>query len=98
MTYRRDSERQRSWRVWIDLHRDTLVRCNLPEFVFSEEERWFRFLEHDGWDQETGWKIEMLPPAGAAAFYDLLLSEHDDDQYPALLRNLARLLGNSSHE
>jgi hypothetical protein len=88
MSYRRDSEGQRAWRVWVDQHRDALLRCSLPEFVFSDEPRWFRFVEHDGWDQESGWRVTMLSPDQASALYDFLTSEYGSVEYRHLLRIL----------
>jgi hypothetical protein len=88
MGYRRDSDGQRAWQAWIDQHRNDLLRCSLPEFVFSDDQRWFRFVEHDGWDQETGWNVTMLSPDQASALYDFLMSEYGSDEYRLLLQNL----------
>ena len=88
MSFRRDSEGQRAWQVWVAQHRDVLLKCSLPEFVFSDQPRWFRFVEHDGWDQESGWRVTMLSPVQASAFYDFLTSEHGSGEYRHLLRIL----------
>ena len=88
MSYRRNGEGQRAWQAWVDQHRDTLLRCSLPEFVFADEPRWLRFVEHDGWDQESGWSITMLSPDQASALHDLLTSEHGSGEYRHLLRAL----------
>lgn len=88
MSYRRDSGGQRAWHVWVDQHRNALLRCSLPDFVFSDEPRWFRFVEHDGWDQESGWSVTMLSPDQASALYDFLTSECGSGEYRDLLRIL----------
>jgi hypothetical protein len=88
MGYRRDSEGQRAWQVWLEQHRGTLLKCSLPEFVFSDGHRWFRFVEHDGRDQESGWSVTMLLPDQASALHDFLVSEYGSDEYRPLLRNL----------
>jgi hypothetical protein len=88
MGYRRDSEGQREWQAWVDQHREALLRCSLPEFIFSSDARWFRFVEHDGWDHETGWSVAILSPDQASALYDLLVSEYGSEEYRGLLRNL----------
>ncbi len=88
MSFRRDSEGQRAWQVWVGQHRDALRRCGLPEFVLSDEPRWFRFVEHDGWDQESGWRISMLSPDQASALYDFITSEYGSVKYRHLLRIL----------
>ena len=86
--YRRDSEGQRGWRVWVDRHRDTLLRCSLPEFILSDKWRWFRFVEHDGWDQETGWSVKWLSPDQSSALHDFLMSEYGRDEYRHLVGKL----------
>jgi hypothetical protein len=88
MSYRRDTEGRRAWRLWVDQHRDSLLRCSLPEFIFSDEPRWFRFVEHDGWDQESGWGISMLSPDQASALHDFLAGEYGSGEYRHLLRLL----------
>jgi hypothetical protein len=88
MAFRRDSQRARSWQRWLDQHQDTLIRCSLPEFLVSDELRWFRFIGHDGWDQETGWKVEVLAPEQAAALSDPIMSEYGCQEYRGLLRVL----------
>jgi hypothetical protein len=88
MSYRRDSEGRRAWQLWVNRHRDTLLRCSLPESIFSDETRWFRFVEHDGWDQESGWGVSMLSPDQASALQDFLTSEYGGGEYRHLLRLL----------
>jgi Protein of unknown function (DUF433) len=72
----------------IDRHRDDLVRCSLPEFVFSDKLTWFRFLEHGGWHPQPHWTVGMLSPNHAAALNDFIRSEYGPDEYRHLLRNL----------
>jgi len=104
MSFRRKSEAQRAWQVWVDQHRATLLKCSLPEFVFSDEPRWFRFVEHDGWDQESCWSITMLSPDQASALHDLLANEYRSVEYRRLLRALhearrkSRRVDDSDHD
>jgi hypothetical protein len=88
MGFRPDSERQRAWHRWVDQHRDTLVRCSLPEFVFSDEMTWLRFLEHGGWHHQPGWSVSMLSSHQAAAFHDFIENEYGGEEYRYLLQNL----------
>ena len=88
MSYRRDNEGQRAWQAWVHQHREALLQCSLPEFIFSDEPRWLRFVGHHGWDQESGWNITMLSPDQSSALYDLLTSEYGSDEYRHLLRTL----------
>ena len=88
MGYRRDGESKRAWQLWIDQHRDALVRCSLPEFIFSDKLTWFRFLEHGGWHPQPHWAVGMLSPHHAAALHDLIQSEYGSEEYRYLLQNL----------
>jgi hypothetical protein len=88
VSYRHDGESRRAWRLWVDQHRDSLLDCSLPEFIFSDEMRWFRFVEDGGWDQESGWRISMLSPDQASACHDFLMREYGGDEYQLLLRLL----------
>ena len=88
MSYRHDTGGRRAWRLWVDQHRDTLLKCSLPEFIFSGEPRWFQFVEHDGWDQESGWSVTMLSPNQASALYDFITGQYRSGEYRHLLRLL----------
>ena len=88
MAFRRDTQAARSWSLWLDRHRDTLVRCGLPHFVYADEPRWFRFLGHDGWDAETGWRVEMLTPDQAARLHEFVVQEHGREPHRGLCRTL----------
>lgn len=93
MGYRHNSQGRRAWQLWVDQHRDNLLKCTLPEFIFSNEPGWFRFLEHDGWDHESGWSVSMLAPEQASALHELLIREYGIGEY----RHLLRLLDESRH-
>jgi hypothetical protein len=88
MSYRRDSEGQRTWQEWVDQHKDTLVRCSLPEFVFSDKLTWFRFLENGGWHPQPRWGVWMLSSHQAETLHDFIESQYGTDGYRSLLRNL----------
>jgi hypothetical protein len=96
MGYRRHTESQRAWQKWIDQHRDTLVKCSLPDFVFSEELTWIRFLEHGGWHNNPGWSVSMLSSHQAAALQDFIKSHYGIDEYRYYLQNLDDVLRKSS--
>ena len=88
MGFRRESEDRRAWQKWVDQHRDILVRCSLPEFVFSDKMTWLRFLEHGGWHPQPGWAVGMLSQHQAGTLYDFIQSQYGTDEYRLLLRNL----------
>jgi hypothetical protein len=88
VAFRRDGQSARSWSVWLDRHRDALVRCGIPDFLYAGERRWVRLLEHDGWDAETGWRVEMLAPQQAGYLQELIIREYGADSYRGLLRAL----------
>jgi hypothetical protein len=70
-----------------------LVRCGLPEFLYAEERRWVGLLEGDGWDAETGWRVEMLAPQQRRHLEELIIREYGPDSYPGLLRVLTAVKG-----
>ena len=37
MGFRRDGQAARSWFLWLDRHRDALVECGLPTFLYTDE-------------------------------------------------------------
>jgi hypothetical protein len=88
MGYRRHGETRRAWQKWVEEHRDTLVSCSLPEFVYSDDARWFRFVEHGGWDQESGWTVSMLSPHQAATLYDFIESHYGSEDCRWVLKSL----------
>jgi len=79
--------------LWLDRHRDALVRCGIPDFLYAEEQRWVRLLEEDGWDAETGWRVEMLAPHQAACLREFIVLEYGRDPYRGLLRALETVTG-----
>jgi hypothetical protein len=96
MAYRRDEQAARSWYLWLDDHRDALVRCGLPAFAYADEARWLRFLGHDGWDAETGWNVEMLTIGQAARLFEFVAREYGHERYRGLLRVLSMVTGRVS--
>jgi hypothetical protein len=72
-----------------------LVRCGLPEFLYVEERRWVKLLEEDGWDAETGWRVEMLTPQQAGHLQEFVNRKHGPDSYRGLLRVLRTIKGES---
>jgi hypothetical protein len=93
MSFRRDGEAARSWAVWLDKHRDDLVDCGVPDFVYADRPRWLRLLEEDGWDPVTGWKVEMLPAHQAALLHSFIIREYGRDRYRGLIRALESVVG-----
>ncbi len=88
MGFRRNSESHRAWHKWIDQHRDSLIRCGLPGFVYADRLTWLRFLEHGGWHHGLAWSITLLSSPEAAALSDFILSEYGREAYRYLLQNL----------
>ena len=75
MGFRRDSESQRAWQDWVEQNRETLIRCSLPEFVFSDKLTWLRFLEHCGWHPHPRWGVEMLSSHQAATLLEMIVQK-----------------------
>src|SRR5687768_1386232 len=75
MSFRRNSDRSLAWKRWVDLHRDELTAAGVPAEIFSDELRWWRFLEDGGLDWDTGWRVEMLSPQQAEILHRLITTE-----------------------
>jgi hypothetical protein len=95
MAFRRDGQAGRALSLWLDRHRDALVRCGIPDFVYAEERRWVGLLDADGWDAETGWRVGMLTPQQADYLQDFVIREYGPDSYRGLLRALRAVIGAS---
>jgi hypothetical protein len=79
--------------LWLDRNRDALVRCGVPSFLYADENRWLGLLEHDGWDAETGWKVEMLTAAEAGRLSDFIAGKYGKERCRGLYRALASVSG-----
>ena len=88
MSYRRDSEGERQWQQWVARHRESLLKCCLPAFVFSDRLTWLRFLEHGGWHPQPRWGVWMLSPNQAAMLREFIESQYGSDEYRSLMKNL----------
>jgi hypothetical protein len=93
MSFRRDGEAARSWGAWLDKHRNDLVKCGVPDFLYAERLRWLGLLEEDGWDPVTGWKVDMLGAHQAALLHSFLVCEYGADRYRGLIRALESVMG-----
>jgi len=76
VTFRRLGQAAHSWSLWLDRHRDALVRCGMPDFLYADERLRLRLLEEDGWDAETGWRVEMLAPQQAGQLQEFIIREY----------------------
>ena len=95
MAFRRDGQAGRAWSLWLERNRDALVRCGMPDFLYAEERCWIGLLEADGWDAETGWRVEMLTPQQADHLQEFAIREYGPDSYRGLLRALRAVTGES---
>jgi hypothetical protein len=96
VVFGRDRQAARSWSLWLDRHREELVRCGIADFLYSDERRWIRFLEADGWDAETAWRVDMLTPQQPGDLRDLVIRNYGPDSYRGLTRVLRVVMGESS--
>jgi hypothetical protein len=88
VAFPRDGQAAHSWSLWLGHHRDALVQSGIPDFLYADERRWVRLLEEDGWDAETGWRVEMLTPKQAGRLQEFVIREYGPDSYRGLLRAL----------
>jgi hypothetical protein len=95
VAFRRDGEAARSWSLWLDRHHEGLLRCGIPDFLYTEERRWVQFLEADGWDSKSGWRIQMLTPQQAGHLRDLVIREYGSNSSRGLIRALRAVMGES---
>ncbi len=92
MPFRRDGAKASKWKHWLATHRDTLVRCGLPDYVLRDELHWYLFLEQGGWEQESGWNVQMLTRDQARTLRDFLAAEYGSDAYPSTLRAVGNVM------
>lgn len=92
MSFRRNSERPLAWKRWVDLHRGGLTAAGVPAEIFSDELRWWRFLEEGGLDWDTGWRVEMISPQQAAILHQLITTEFQRSDLACCLRSLTEVI------
>jgi hypothetical protein len=95
MSFRRDGGKAYRWQQWLAEHRESLTAAGVPDWVWSEELRWIRFLEEGGMDWESGWRVEMLSPDQAFRLRVFILRVYRHDEYSCLLRSLHRVADGS---
>ena len=83
MSFRRDSSRDRKWKLWIGRHRDELLACGMPLMVMEDEQAWLYFLDH-GYFAAPGIaealvSVKMLPEPEARHLWEFL---ERNDYYP----------------
>jgi len=97
MSFRRNTNRSLSWKRWVDLHRDQLTAAGVPPEIFSDELRWWRFLEEGGLDWDTKWRVAMLSPQQADALHRLIAKELDRPDLASYLRALDEAMRRNDH-
>src|SRR5437773_480498 len=48
MSFRRNKQKARRWRTWLQQHRDELLACGIPLMLLEDEWHWDYFL-YDGY-------------------------------------------------
>lgn len=46
MSFRRNRETEREWRLWVTTHEDELIAIGVPREVWADRLTWWRFVEH----------------------------------------------------
>ncbi len=93
MSFRRNSDQPLAWKRWVGQHRDELTTAGVPEELFSDELRWWRFLGEGGLDEGTGWRVEMLSPQQAETLYRLIIREFQRPDLAGCLRSINEVIG-----
>src|SRR5688500_18861003 len=88
MSFRRDGGKAQRWQQWLAEHRSALTAAGVPDWVWSEQQRWLRFLGEGGLDWESGWRVEMLSPEQALRLREFVLRVYGADEHLCLLRSL----------
>jgi hypothetical protein len=78
MGFRRDSERARSWDLWLNSHRDELMLAGVPFFVLESENRWWHFRAH-GFDPVSKFSVRQLNAEQKQKLRQLLVREYGED-------------------
>ena len=92
MSFRRNNDRSRRWKSWVDQHRDELTAAGLPDWLYTDEIRWWSFLEEGGLDWETKFRVEMLLPVQAKVLHSLISREFPPSSYQCCLRALREVI------
>jgi hypothetical protein len=69
-----------------------LTSAGTPADVFSDERRWWHFLEEGGIDRDSGWQIEMLSLQQAEALHGLITREFQRADLAYCLRSLTEVM------
>ncbi len=91
MSFRRHSEAAFTWKKWVADNRSELMTCGIPDWIWSNELRWLRFLEEGGIDGESKWNVSLLSSNQAKCFRDFVLRAYEANEYKSLLRDLERM-------
>jgi hypothetical protein len=92
VSFRRNGDKALAWKRWVGQHRDELTAGGVPDAVFSDELRWWRFLEEGGLDTDTGWCVEMLSPQQAETLRGLITRESQRPDLACCLRCLSEVI------
>jgi len=76
-SFRRNNDKSLAWNRWLQAHRDRLVEWGVPADLWSDERRWFYFVEHS-YDYVSGWKPAMLAEHQRAALRDFMREQYGD--------------------
>ena len=96
MTFRQNHNQLHAWKRWIESHREKLVASSLPEVIYTDENRWWRFVEHAGIDQKTGWSVDMLSPKQAEILHRLIATGFEERDAFSCLRALKGIVERES--
>ena len=98
MSFRRDTERTRTWIAWLSAHRSELAATGVPHGIYEHEHSWFHFLEHGVFPGEGSiprFDLAELSPAEKQRLL-VFLRAHAQLEHSDAERYLQRLLTTSS--
>ena len=76
MAFRHDGKKTQEWKQWLARNGAALVRAGIPDWLLRDKLRWLGFLEHSGWDAESGFKVDMLTLDQARELHGFLIREY----------------------
>ena len=90
MSFQKDSRSTHLWKQWVNQNRQKLTELGIPTELFTNEKRWWYFLEH-GYDEPTQWCPDEMSPKNAVILIDFLETEYPNGQAQMCLFDVRRV-------
>ena len=88
MAFFQGDEKEPTWAEWLAEHRSALAATGVPEEIWSDEARWKKFLEREGTDVPSSWRIRSLSQEQARRLMVLIVEEYGVEPFWGCLKRL----------